>query len=379
MRAEVIAIGTELLLGHIVNTNTAYLGHKLAELGIDVYYHTTVGDNPERLIETVKNSLARSDMVITCGGLGPTVDDITVQTLSELSGKRILLRNRVGSAPGLIIEYHDKAIISLPGPPRELEAMFERSVVGYLKRKLGAGSLELGGVIKSRTIKTTGLPESKIDAKMKDLLNLKPPTTVGIYAKLREVDLKIMAKAKNEKEANRAIAKIEKIIKRRLKGYIFGFDNETLEEAVAKILTKRRLTIAVAESCTGGFVANRLTNVSGSSKYFMTGVVAYSNESKENILGVSAKTIKGYGAVSKQAALEMADGIKYLACVDIGLSITGIAGPTGGTRAKPVGVVYVALVMKKNRIVKEFRFKGSREEIKFQASQVALDLIRNNI
>lgn len=374
MNAEIISIGTEILLGHIVNTNTAYLSGKLAELGIDVYFHTAVGDNPSRLTESVDKALARSDMVITTGGLGPTVDDITAETIRRVSEKNpIFVKNKVGTAPGLIIEDHDKIIICLPGPPRELEPMFEHNIIPYLKKRFKSS-----WIIKSRLIKTTGLAELQVDGLVKDLLKLTPPTTVGIYAKLGEVDLRIMAKAKNELEAKKAIGKIERVIKSRLKDYIFGSDDETLEEAVGMILTKKKKAIAIAESCTGGLISDRITNVSGSSRYFMASVISYSNESKENFFGVSGKSLKKYGAVSKEVAFQMAKGIKFLACVDIGLGITGIAGPTGATKKKTIGLVYIALVTDKKKIVKELRFRGSRKDIKFQASQVALDLIRRN-
>lgn len=410
MKAEIISIGTELLLGHIINTNASFLSQKLAEIGIDVYYQTTVGDNPQRLMESIKQAARRSDIIITSGGLGPTVDDVTVETIAKLLGKRVILnktilkdlkdyfklikikfpaetmrqaylpegvkwvRNNVGTAPGLLIEYEGKTIVCLPGPPREIEPMFTKDIVPYL-----SAIAKTGWVIKSRTIKTTGLGESKVDSRIKDLLKLKPPTTVGIYAKLREVDLKIMSKAKNEKSASKAIAKIERKIHSRLKDFIFGYDDETLEGIVAKLLTGKRLTIAVAESCTGGLLSHRLTNVSGSSKYFIMGIAAYSNEIKENILGIHKRLLDKHGAVSAPVALEMAKGAKFLACTDIGIGITGIAGPGGGTPKKPVGLVYIALVTDTKRIEKELRIKGSREEIKFQASQVALDLIRKNI
>jgi len=409
MKAEIISIGTEILLGHIVNTNAAYLSQRLAECGVDVFYHTTVGDNPARLSSALKQALGRSDIVITSGGLGPTVDDITTVTVANLTGRPLVLdktilgnlkeyfrvrkhrfppenirqayvpegakwiANNVGTAPGLIIEYEGKTITCLPGPPGELEPMFDRRIVPYIRKMTGCWT------IRSRTIKTTGLAESQVNGMVKDLLNLKPPTTVGIYAKLKEVDLKIMAKAKDEKTAGRAIRKVEKKIRSRLKGYIFGCDDERLEDAVAGILAEKKQTIAVAESCTGGLLSNRLTDVSGSSKYFLMGLVAYSNPVKIDGLGVNEKTLKKYGAVSRQVALEMAKGIRVVAGSDIGLGITGIAGPTGGTRSKPVGLVYIALVINKRQVVKEFHFKGSRSEIKFQTSQAALDLIRKNL
>ena len=406
MNAEVISIGTELLLGHVVNTNAAFLSEKLAEAGVDVYRHTTVGDNPTRLTTAIMRALGRSDIVITSGGLGPTVDDITIETVAHLIGRKLVLnktilkdakdyfrsknvpfpkesirqayipedvkwvRNRVGTAPGLIAEYFSKKIICLPGPPREIVPMFERDILPIIKNMSG------GLVIKSRTIKTTGLAESQVDGKVRDLLNLKPPTTVGIYAKLGQVDLKIMAKAKTAREAERNIIKIEKKIRSRLKEYIFGYDADTLEGTVVGELIKKKLTIATAESCTGGLLSNRFTNVSGSSGCFKAGVIVYANEAKESFLGVSHKTLRLHGAVSAPVAIEMARAIKHYACVDIGISITGIAGPTGETKKKPVGLVYIALVTDKKSTVKELRFRGSREEVKFQASQTALNLIR---
>ena len=376
MNAEIISIGTELLLGHIVNTNTAFLSQKLAEIGIDVFHTSVVGDNPKRLVEAVKQALDRTDIVITTGGLGSTVDDITIETISGLIDKRAIkwIRNMLGTAPGLLIDYRDRKIICLPGPPRELQPMFEKEIAPYLKKTSKSTS-----ILKSRTIKITGLAESVVNKAVKDFLELKPPTTVGIYAKLGEVDLKIMSKAKDEKSAQTAIQKIEKKIRLKLKGYIFGYDDDTLEVAVGKMLTAMKMTIAVAESCTGGFLSDRITDVNGSSSYFIMGLVAYSNTVKENILGVSRVTLKKYGAVSHPVALEMARGIKLLAGADIGVGITGIAGPTGGTKTKPVGLVYISTITGLKRIVKEYRFKGSREEIKFQASQAVLDLIRKNV
>lgn len=376
MKAEIISIGTELLLGHIVNTNASFLSRKLAELGIDVYYHTTVGDNPERLVQSLRRGLRRSDIVITTGGLGPTVDDITIETIAKLLGHRHVkwIPNKTGTAPGLTANFRNSMIVCLPGPPRELEPMFEKDVSPIIRRRSGSS-----WIIKSRTVKLTGLAESKINLKVRDLLSLKPPTTVGIYAKLGEVDLKIMAKARSERDALQAIRRIERKIMARLKGYVFGHDEETLEETVAKILIKKKKTIAIAESCTGGLVSNRLTDVSGSSKFLMAAIVTYSNKSKEGILGVSKQTLHKYGAVSKQVALGMARGVKHLIHTDMGLAITGIAGPTGGTKSKPVGLVYIAIVTNKKQLVEEFHLRGSRREIKFQASQKALDLIRNNL
>lgn len=410
MIAEIISIGTELLLGHIVNTNAAYLSGKLAELGIDLYYQTTVGDNPQRLVQTIRKALVRSDIVILTGGLGPTVDDITMEAIATLTSRPLTLNkavlkdidryfksrgfktphgndrqarvpegakclhNKFGTAPALIVEHLGKVIVCLPGPPREMVPLFKDGVMQYLKKRCGRSS-----VIRTRTIKIIGLPESRVNTMTKDLLRLPPPTTVGIYAKLREVHLVIMAKAASERAALQSIAKIEKKISARLKGYIFGYDDQMLEEVVGKLLAKKKLTISAAESCTGGLLSNRLTDVSGSSGYFKAGIVTYSNESKESLLGVSAASLKRHGAVSGQVALEMARGVKHYACTDIGIGITGIAGPTGGTRRKPVGLVYIAFVTDSKRIVKKFRFTGPRQDIKWQSSQLALDLMRRNI
>lgn len=409
MKAEIISIGTELLLGHIINTNAAYLSGRLAALGIDLYYQTTVGDNPERLTQAIKRALIRSDIVILTGGLGPTIDDITMESISLLTGRPLIpnravakdiaryfksrglrpsrgnekqsrvpegarcLRNKFGTAPALIIEYLGKVVICLPGPPREMEPLFEDGVARYLNENFRSES-----VIVTRTIKTVGLAESQVNAIVKDLLKLPPPTTVGIYAKLREVHLVIMAKAKSPRRARLAIAIIEKKILARLKSHVFGYDDGTLESAVGEILKAKRLTLSVAESCTGGLITKRLTDISGSSKFFMTGIVTYSDESKENFLGVPDALIKKHGVVSRQVCKEMALGIKHFACTDIGIGITGIAGPAGGSARKPVGLVYIALATDRKRIVGEFRFKGSRQDIRWQASQAALDMIRLN-
>jgi nicotinamide-nucleotide amidase len=410
MRAEIISIGTELLLGDIVNTNAAYLARKLAELGVDLYHQTTVGDNPQRLADAIRRALGRSDAVILTGGLGPTVDDITAATVAQVTGKRLVLNERalknlkdyftlrglkmpagnmrqahvpegartaynaVGTAPGLIVDYRGRVIICLPGPPREMQPMLESDVAPFLKKRF-----KPEGAFRTRTIKTVGLPEARVDRMMKDLLSLAPPTTVGIYAKLREVHLVIMSKAKSARLAARAIAAVEKKIRSRLKDHIFGCDDETLESAVGDKLLRRKMTIAVAESCTGGLIASRVTDISGSSKYFKAGIVAYSNEAKESFLGVSSGTLKRYGAVSGQVALEMAKGIKHYGCADIGVGTTGIAGPKGRTASKPIGLVYIAIATDTKQFAKEWRFRGSRQDIKWQASQAALNMVRLNI
>ena len=409
MRAEIISVGSELLLGQIVNTNAAYLSRKLAELGIDLHYQATIGDNPLRLTWAIDEALSRSDLVITIGGLGPTVDDITLYAISGVTFRALKFnkaiqtcindylrkrgvkkipkdnekqayiprgarwfKNKVGTAPAICMEHKNKIIIALPGPPRELMPLFENSVIPYLKKKKFAGSY----TIKTKTIKTAGLAEAHVNEHLKDLLAMGPKTTVGIYAHLGEVSLKITTKARTSRRADEAIKKVEKKILKRLGNFVYGTGSDTLESAVGKILTKRKATLSIAESCTGGLIADRITNVSGSSKYFKAGVVAYSNKAKMSMLGVPESLLDKYGAVSKEIALNMAEGIKNLSKSSVAVGVTGIAGPAGGTRKKPVGLVYIAVVNSNLKIVKKCLFTGKREEIKHQAANMALNLIR---
>jgi len=407
MKAEIISIGTELLLGDIINTNASYLAQELAGLGIELYFQSTVGDNPPRLAFLVRQALERSDIVLTTGGLGPTVDDVTLETIScvfrrkLILNKKILLQiqghfkkinirmpainkrqalipegalvleNKVGTAPGIILEKDKKLLLALPGPPFELKPMFEEGVIPYLKKKF-----TLKQIIFSRTLKLTGLAESEIALKVADLLRMEPPLTVGIYAHPGQVDLKITAKAANRTLALRKIVGIEKIIYKRFGKFIFGKDKETLEEIVGELLVQQKRTLAIAESCTGGLICHRITNVSGSSRYFLCGIVAYANDTKINFLKISPEILRKFGAVSKKTAKAMAQNIRNIACSDIGIGVTGIAGPTGQAPQKPVGLVCIAVSTKDQTEVKEFRFTGDRVSIKFKASQAALEILR---
>ncbi len=406
MKAEIIGIGTEILLGHTLNTNATYISRKLAEAGIDVYYHTTVGDNKNRLYESIKTALARSDIAITTGGLGPTIDDITLgviakTTKSPLALKKKILRqinrhfqkrgikmpvnnkrqayvpkgaiwlaNHIGTAPGLIVKTDKKFIIALPGPPREMQPIFEDGVLPFLENHISRKA-----VILSRALKTTGLAESQIHDKIAGFLRLSGKTTVGIYAHPAQVDIKITTKAASLIQANRNIAKIEKKIRLKLGKLIFGADAETLEGAVVKLLKAK--TISIAESCTGGLISSRLTDISGISKNLLASVIAYSNRSKVKILRVSPETLRHYGAASKETAADMAVNARLLLKSDVGISTTGIAGPSGATDKKPVGLVYIGLSDKNKVIVKRFNFTGTRDIIKFRASQAALDMLRH--
>ncbi len=405
--AEIICVGSELLLGHIVNTNASYLARKLAAEGIDMFYQSVVGDNPGRLSAAIRAALQRSDIVITSGGLGPTVDDITIGAIaSSLSlplvldkktlrgiknyfkkmrvkmppdNKRqayipkgaVAIPNPVGTAPASIVECEGGIIAALPGPPRELAPIFENSIIPYLRKKYKSRA-----VIITRAVRTAGAPEAAVNKKAAAFLKMKGDTTVGIYASLGEVDLKITAKGKNEKEALKKIKKVKSRIISRLGGIIYGFDGDTLESAAGKLLLKKNLSLALAESCTGGLVSNRITNVPGSSRYFKTGAITYSNDSKIKELGVPADLIKEHGAVSRQAAVKMAKGILKKSGADYAIALTGIAGPAGGGKKKPVGLVYIALANRRKVICAEKRFIGNRMDIKLQASTAALDMLR---
>jgi nicotinamide-nucleotide amidase len=407
MIAEIINIGTELLLGYTIDTNSAYISQRLSSIGIDVFFRTTVGDNKERLLSVLGIAGGRSDIIITNGGLGPTVDDITFKTISEFTHKRLkfykevledidthfknraikmplcnkrqayvpegslIMKNDAGTAPGIILETNKKLLIALPGPSFEMGPMVDNLVIPYLKKRFA-----LKNIIKSKTIKITGLPESKVNEKIKDLLELKPPVTVGIYAHPQQVDLRITVKARDEKFADREILKIERTIRKRLKGFIFGADSDTLEEVAGNLLIKNRKTISVAESCTGGLLSNRITNIPGSSEYFKMGIVAYSNEAKINRLSVPKALIKRHGAVSKEVAVSMAKNVRAEVNTDIGVGITGIAGPKGATKTKPVGLVYIALSAPDKTIYRKFNFTGDRLTIRQRSANAALDLIR---
>lgn len=414
MNAEIICIGTELLLGHIVNTNASFIAARLAEIGIDHYFQSTVGDNHQRLEDMINKGLDRSDIVVTTGGLGPTIDDITMQIIAKVSGKKLVLekavlkdinsyfkkqnrkipkdslrqalipegskwfKNLFGTAPGLIIEDGPKTIIALPGPPREMQPMVRDYVIPYLKNRVKEKGLrgKDNPIIKSKSIKLIGLAEAKVNEKAKDLLTLSGPFQVGVYTRLGEVELKIMAKARDEKLADIEINKIEKVIRKRFKSHVYGVNEETLEDAVARLFIKRKKTIAVAESCTGGLISSLITNVPGASKFFIEGIISYSNESKSKNLNVGPEAMKKYGAVSPQVAKEMAAGIRKKADVDIGIGVTGIAGPAGATQKKPVGLVYIAISTKNKAACRQFSFLGTRVEIKSQAARAALDMLR---
>jgi nicotinamide-nucleotide amidase len=408
MICEILSVGTELLLGDILNTNSQYLNRRLADLGISVYFNTTVGDNPQRLKKALEIAFSRSDMVIATGGLGPTKDDLTKEVSAEFFGKKLILHeeslNRIkeffekrglpltegnikqayiiegskvipndwGTAPGIIYENNGKILILLPGPPREMIPMFETYVVPYL--------LTLSSeTIQSKVLRVCGLGESFMEERIKDLIENQTNPTIAPYAKEGEAILRITAKAKSKEEAEKLIEEVEKEIRKRLGDFIYGEGDITLEEVVVKLLIEKGITIAVAESCTGGMISARIVNVPGVSKVFKEGIIAYSNESKIKRLNISEETLKKYGAVSKECALEMARNVALISGADIGLSSTGIAGPEGGTFDKPVGLVYLGLYMNGVENYKELKLSGDRNRIRLYTTINALDFLRRHI
>jgi len=408
--AHVICIGNEIMLGHINNTNARYASENLSSIGIRTTRQISIPDDPDVIISSIKNSLRSANIVIISGGLGPTVDDVTLDSISKALNRRLIFNNKIanhirdhfkrrglkmpknnlrqalvpegakyilnniGTAPGLIIvrgKGLDNILVALPGVPFELYPMFEKAVIPHLKKRFNPDK-----IIKSRVIKITGLAESKVNEKIEDILKISGNVQMGIYPHPEEITVKITVTEKSKKKATAIIKKIEKRIKSRLGNYIFGYDDEKLEEVTGKLLLKKKKTLSIAESCTGGLLANRITDIPGSSRFFLMGVTAYSNASKNKVLNISLDKIKKHGAVSKQVARVMAKNVRSLTKSDIGIGISGIAGPGGGPKKKPVGLVYIALSTKNKTICKEYRFLGQRDIIKYKATQAALDMIR---
>ncbi|MDT8719426.1 competence/damage-inducible protein A [Clostridium sp. 19966] len=407
MKAEIIAVGTELLLGDILNTNAQYLSKELAALGISVYYQSVVGDNETRLFNALQEAFEKSDMVIATGGLGPTKDDLTKEVGAKYFNKElvldeeslnsiesffkrmckdmpesnkkqamlpkgcIILKNNNGTAPGCIIEEGGKTLILLPGPPKEAVPMFEESVKPYLKKFSE-------GILISKVLRTFGLGESSMAEKVGDIINRENPT-VAPYAKDNEAILRITAKGKDEEEAKKLISQTEKEIRNILGDYIYGEGDITLEYVVAEMLVHKNITVATAESCTGGLIAATLVNYPGVSSIFTHGVVTYANEAKVQLLGVKNETLEKYGAVSEQTAKEMAEGIVRISGARIGISVTGIAGPGGGTKEKPVGLVYAGMCIDGEVKAKKLNLTGDRQKVRTRTVMTVLDWLRREL
>ncbi len=409
LRVEIMAIGSELLSPHFQDTNSLYITQRLEDLGLIVSFKTIVGDEWNNLTLSIDQALSRADFIIAMGGLGPTRDDRTREAFAHVLGKKLLyseeilntirsrfkrrgmtmpavnkkqayvingaevLANRNGTAPGLWLDTGSKFILLLPGPPQELKPMFEASVWPKLQ--------DLRLAYSSRKIlKTTGLTESEIEVLVSDLYPKSPDIRMTTLAYPGQIEIHLEARSsKNQDEAEIKLKALQKSLQKRLKDHVFSTEGEELEEVVGKLLKASKKILATAESCTGGLLGNRITDISGSSDYFILGVVAYSNQAKTSLLDVSLDLIEEHGAVSNQVAQAMAEGVRLKSMADLGVGITGIAGPSGGTPEKPVGLVYIALNSEEGSEVSKNLFLGTREAVKFQSTQRALDMVRQHL
>jgi nicotinamide-nucleotide amidase len=409
MVIEIINTGSELMLGFVLNTHQQWLCRQLADRGYVVSRQVAISDRADDILEAVSKSLPSTDLIITTGGLGPTSDDITRDMIADLLGKKltedasivasienffavrnrpmpaktrvqamvpegaIVLPNANGTAPGLAMQTPRGWLIMLPGPPRELRPMFTNQVLPLLEK-----SFPKPPAFACKVLKTTGVGESVVEEKVEPLLTelFKQGLEIGYCARVGEVDVRLVARGQN---GPHLIDQAEQIIRDKMGSFIFGLEGESLETVIVRLLTESKGALALAESCTGGFIANRITNVPGASAVFLAGLVTYANEAKQNFLGVKPETLAAHGAVSEPVAREMAEGARQNSGADYALSVTGIAGPGGGTPEKPVGTVFIALARNGPTIVKQFRNNYDRETFKFTTSQQALDLLRREL
>jgi len=409
MDAEIIAVGSELLTPLYQDTNSLFLTERLNSLGIEVRFKTVVGDRIDDLATVFRDALARSPLVILTGGLGPTEDDLTRGVVSEVLDRplheipeirrqiqerlarfgrpmaennlrqamvpegAVWLQNDNGTAPGIWIEHNHTIVVLLPGPPGELEAMFDAAC---LPRLVQASS---GQRIKTRVYKVVGLPESEVDKRAAAVYQAYQNPTTTILAKPGGIEIHLRARAATDQEAEARLAELGDQIELALGEYIFSMHGESLEEVVGMYLVMRQKTVAVAESCSGGLLAERLTRNSGSSKFFLGGAICYSNALKTSLAGVPTTLLEEHGAVSQPVAQAMAEGIRARTGASLGVGITGIAGPTGGSPEKPVGLVFIGLADERGTQVREFRFPGNRARVRMWATQMALEMIRRRI
>ena len=410
MTAELISVGTELLLGNIVNTNAAFLSRECAKLGLSVYYQTTVGDNPERLKAAVLQAYERSDVIILGGGLGPTQDDLTKEITAEVFGQKlkedahtreriqeyfnirgtedipennwkqalvpegaVVVDNDNGTAPGLILEKNGKIAVLLPGPPNELIPMFRKDIYPWLHERQPE-------TIVSEMVKVCGLGESRVELMIADLIEGQSNPTIATYAKTGEVHMRVTARAESKEAAEMLMEPVLKELQARFGENIYTMDEHvTLEDAVVRLLREQELTVTTVESCTGGLLAGRLVNVPGVSEVFKQGFVTYSNKAKRKLVGVKKTTLKEFGAVSDRTAREMAKGAILMTGSDAAVAVTGIAGPDGGSEEKPVGLVYIAAAVRGQTYVQECHFTGDRAKIRESSVAAALTLLRRGI
>ncbi|WP_243290232.1 competence/damage-inducible protein A [Bacillus sp. FJAT-47783] len=394
MNAEIIAVGSELLLGQIANTNAQFISKQLAELGVNVYYHTVVGDNPTRLKDAIETARKRSNIILFTGGLGPTKDDLTKETIcSALNRKLVIdeaamlhienyflrtkrhmpennrkqalvlsgstvLKNDYGMAPGMALKEDDQLFMLLPGPPKEMEPMFLQYGIPYLKKQL-----HISEKIISRVLCFFGIGESQLETEIQDLIDAQSNPTIAPLAKDGEVTLRLTAKHHDEEKAKRLIDEVEAEIFSRVGEFFYGYDDATLSKQLMNTLSDCDLTISSAESLTGGLFLEELTKISGASRIVKGGIVCYTNEIKEELLHVQKQTLKTHGAVSEQCAYEMAEQIRTLTNSDIGVSFTGVAGPSKQEN-KPVGTVFIGISTKEKTVVYPLYLAGSRTGIR---------------
>lgn len=408
MKAEIIAVGTELLMGEILNSNSRDIARELYNLGIDVYHQSVVGDNLNRVSKELETAFERADLVITTGGLGPTRDDLTkeaaahflkrdmildeesIKHLEDFFGSRGLplnegnkrqayfpegakiIPNENGTAPACIIEFDEKVLVILPGPPREVIPLMGKYIIPYLEKRTGK-------VFISDIINISGIGEGHMEEKIMDIIESQENPTVAPYAKEHGLTLRVTASASTEQEARLLLEPVVKKICDRLGMDVYAIGDTTLEAVVASLLIEQNLSISVAESCSGGLLAGRLINYPGISKVFKEGFITYSNESKINTLGVDSKILSKYGAVSEEVAKQMAKNAADRAKSDVALSITGIAGPDGGTDEKPVGLVYIGLYLLGEVKVMKMDSWGSRDNVRRRSVSQALDMLRREL
>lgn len=406
IKAEIISTGTELLLGKTLNTSSFFITEQLTGLGIEVDYHTTIGDNKERLKEALVQALDRSQLIFLTGGLGPTVDDMTKELAAEVLQLRmvfkqelmdeikrfynsdkeippgsekqayfpagaVIIPNSEGTAPGAIIEKENKTIIILPGPPSELEPMFEQHVLPVLRQKLGVECEQLH----TKVLKVFGLGESELEKELQGLLGLKNPF-ITLIDQHTYIDLRLTVNARDKAEVGTQLEEVERKIRKRLGNRIFAINNQTHSLVIGQLLRENKLTLSTAESCSGGLLGSAITDEAGSSDYYLGGVVSYSNSAKETLIGVKRESLLKFGAVSKTVAQEMAEGVRRTLGADLALATTGIAGPGGGSDEKPVGLVYIALASPRGTEVKKCIFNGSRKSIREMTVETALNMLR---
>lgn len=403
MKAEIISVGTELILGSTLNTNTYYITQKLSEAGIDVLFHTSVVDDRKLLKSIINISLNRVDLIILTGGLGPTTDDLTKEVVADTLGLYLklnydlendikkyfqksnrampsnnikqayipegsrFLKNEIGTAPGIYIKYQDKIIILLPGPPKEMKLMLDNYAMPLIKQD---------NITIVKTINTIGIGESQLEMILRDIDIESENSTIATYAKEGRVDIKVVSKGKNKEKIEKELAEIIFQIENKIPEFIYSYDDIPIEEIVYKKLKDRNMQIAFCESCTGGLIASRFTQISGVSEVFDRGIISYSNNSKVEELGVEEALINKFGAVSEEVALAMAEGLLNKCNVDIALATTGIAGPTGGTEDKPVGLVFIGIALNDRSFVIKSIFNGDRISIQNRATFKAFDELR---